>query len=487
MTDTPLLYAQSTPGLCGVDLPETSPAPVRTGVPSRDDLDLPEVSEPQIIRHFTRLSQMNYSIDTHFYPLGSCTMKHNPRLNEQLARLPGFAYVHPLQPESTVQGSLALIHTLEQWLIQLTGLPKITLNPAAGAHGELTGMMMIKKAHKKRGKSPTFVLIPDSAHGTNPATAIMCGYQTLSVPTGNDGMVDLSAFNQLIEQYGDKIAAFMLTNPNTCGLFEKDIQKIAKSLHNIGAYLYMDGANFNAIVGKIKPADLGIDVMQMNLHKTFSTPHGGGGPGCGPVAVTEELGEFLPVPRVIHENGHYSLEKNAENSIGRMKSFHGHFGMFVRALAYMMSHGSDGLQAVSEGAVLNANYLFHNLKKHYHAPFPGPCMHECLLTDKHQKKEGVSTLDIAKALIDENFHPFTMYFPLVTSGSMLIEPTETEDKNTLDSFIEAMVKIAEKAPKKGENWAQKPEKAPRQRADEVQAAKQPILTWQMSQKKAQTK
>ena len=474
-----LLFDQSREGSYGVDLATLKGTPSRTGQPVRETVGLPEVSEPQVVRHFVRLSQMNYSIDGGLFPLGSCTMKHNPRLNEKLARLPGFAALHPMQPDSTTQGALELVHTLENWLAELCGLPGITLAPAAGAHGELTGMLVIKKAIEARNETRPIVLVSDSAHGTNPATARTCGFDIVSVPSGDDGLVDYDAFAELVDKHGKDIAAFMVTNPNTCGRFEKDVTRIADKLHSVGAYFYCDGANFNAIVGKVRPGDLGVDVMQFNLHKTFSTPHGGGGPGCGPVGVTEELTKFLPIPKVQKDGDTFKLVTDCPHSIGRIKAFHGHFGMMVRALAYMMSHGADGLQRVAEDAVLNANYMLHHLKGTFNVPFKGYCMHECLLTDKHLKDKHVSTLDIAKGLIEYGYHPMTVYFPLVVSGAMLIEPTETESKQSLDEFINTMKHLAYLAETKGEDtFKQFPLSTPRRRLDEVKAARQPILKWE---------
>jgi len=483
MLEEKLLFEQSRKGSCGVDLPDPKKTLSRTGLPTRKAVGLPEVSEPQVVRHFVRLSQMNYSIDGGLFPLGSCTMKHNPRLNEKLARLQGFSALHPLQPTSTTQGALELIYTLQNWLAELCGLPGITLAPAAGAHGELTGMLVIKKALEARGEGENggrpIVLVSDSAHGTNPATARTCGFEIVSVPSGGDGLVDFAAFSELVQKYGTQIAAFMVTNPNTCGRFEKDITRIADELHKIGAYFYCDGANFNAIVGKVRPGDLGVDVMQFNLHKTFSTPHGGGGPGCGPVAVTAELAPYLPIPKVVKTGNLFDLVTECPHSIGRIKAFHGHFGMMVRALAYMMSHGADGLQKVAEDAVLNANYILHHLKDQFHVPFKGYCMHECLLTDKTFKEAHVSTLDIAKGLIEYGYHPMTVYFPLVVSGAMLIEPTETESKQSLDEFIATMRHLANLAKTEGEEtFKQFPLSTPRRRLDEVKAARNPVLKWE---------
>ncbi len=472
-----LLFEKGANGACGVDLPAPKNIPLKTGFPARAKIGLPEVSEPQVMRHFVRLSKLNYAIDTGLYPLGSCTMKHNPRLNEKVARLPGFALAHPLQPEETVQGALEVIYTLERWLAKLSGLPHVTLNPAAGAHGEFAGIMVIHKAHEKKGKVRKVVLIPDSAHGTNPATAAACGYETKTIPSTKDGTVDVDAFKSMLNE---DVAALMLTNPNTCGLFEPRVKEIADALHKVGAYFYCDGANFNALVGKVRPVDFGVDVMHFNLHKTFSTPHGGGGPGCGPIAVSEELAPYLPVPKIVKHGDHFHLVTADENSIGRLKGFNGQFGMAVRALSYMMSHGADGLRQVAEDAVLNANYILSQLRDLYHVPFGNaPCMHECLLSDKLQKDQGVTTMDIAKTLIEYGIHPMTVYFPLVVQGAMLIEPTETETKASLDHFIAVMKMIAEKAAAGASAELQaNPQSTPRKRLDEVKAAREPVLKWE---------
>jgi glycine dehydrogenase subunit 2 len=470
-----LLFEKDANGACGVDLPEPANTPLRTGFAARDKVGLPEVSEPQVMRHFVRLSKLNYAIDIGLYPLGSCTMKHNPRLNEKIARHPGFSQIHPLQPESTMQGALQLIYTLEQWLCKLSGLSAVTLNPAAGAHGEFAGIMVIHKAHQAKGNVRKTVLIPDSAHGTNPATAASCGYETITIPSTKDGTVDVDAFKNALNE---NVAALMLTNPNTCGLFEPNAKEVADLLHKAGAYFYCDGANFNALVGRVRPADFGVDVMHFNLHKTFSTPHGGGGPGCGPIAVCEELAPYLPVPKVVKHGEHYHLIGEDVSSIGRLKGFNGQFGMMVRALSYMMSHGADGLRQVAEDAVLNANYILSQLKDVYHVPFPGPCMHECLLTDKLQKEKGITTMEVAKTLIEYGIHPMTVYFPLVVQGAMLIEPTETETKASLDHFIDIMKMIAkETAEGNTEAFHNNPVSTPRKRLDEVGAARNPVLKW----------
>ncbi len=475
-----LIFEQDSPGLCGVDLPEPAPFVSRLGGLERQGpIGLPGLSEPQVVRHFTRLSQKNYAIDGGLYPLGSCTMKHNPRLNEKLARLPGLADIHPLQPLSTVPGALELIDTLAHWLKTLTGMPAIALSPGAGAHGELCGMMTIRAALEARGDARRRVLVPESAHGTNPATAAACGYVVDSIPANACGRVDRAA---LETKLGSDVAALMLTNPSTCGLFEDEIIEIAAAVHRAGAFFYCDGANFNAIVGRVRPADLGIDCMHLNLHKTFSTPHGGGGPGSGPVALAAELAPYAPLPWLVH--GAHGLELvehrsgPAEHTIGRLKGFHGQMGMFVRALAYMMSHGADGLRQVAEDAVLNANYLRVLLEDDLSLSFPGPCMHEVLFDDRFLKDTGVTTLDFAKALIDEGYHPMTMYFPLVVHGALLIEPTETESKATLDEFA-TVVKALAAAARAGDTgrFHAAPLLAPRRRLDETAAARKPVLRW----------
>ena len=474
-----LIFEQDSPGRCGVDLPEAPAMQMRLGaVKPRARVGLPGLSEPQVVRHYTRLSQKNYSIDTGLYPLGSCTMKHNPRLNEKMARLPGFGDVHPLQPVSTVQGALELMDTLAHWLKTLTGMPAVTLAPAAGAHGEMAGMMAIRAALDHRGETGrTRVLVPESAHGTNPATAAALGFSVDPIPAGPDGRVDLAA---MTAKLGPDVAGIMLTNPNTCGLFERDIRAIADAIHGAGGYFYCDGANFNAIVGRVKPADLGIDAMHINLHKTFSTPPGGGGPGSGPVVFSEALAPFVPVPYVVHDANGFRLVEGTETGteFGRMKAFHGQMGMFVRALAYILSHGADGLWQASGDAVLNANYVMARLQDTLTVSFEGPCMHECLFDDRFLKGTGVTTLDIAKALIDEGFHPMTMYFPLVVHGALLIEPTETESKAGLDQFILALKSLAERARTGDVAYFQgAPRLTPRRRLDETAAARKPVLRW----------
>jgi glycine dehydrogenase subunit 2 len=483
--EEPLLFEQDAPGRSGIDLLEPPRIADRlAGLRRRGPIGLPGLSEPQVVRHFTRLSQKNYAIDSGLYPLGSCTMKHNPRLNEKLARLPGFADLHPLQPVSTVQGALELIDTLAHWLKTLTGMPAVAMSPAAGAHGELCGMMCIRAALDARGEARRRVLVPESAHGTNPATAAACGFTVDPIPANERGRVDLAA---LKAKLGPDVAAIMLTNPNTCGLFENEIIAIAEAVHAAGAYFYCDGANFNAIVGRVRPADLGIDCMHINLHKTFSTPHGGGGPGAGPVVLAKSLAPFAPLPWVVHGEHGFRLIEQAEGeaaqALGRLKGNHGQMGMFVRALAYMMSHGSDGLRQVSGDAVLNANYLLARLADVLTPSFAGPSMHEVLFDDRFLRDTGVTTLDFAKALIDEGYHPMTMYFPLVVHGALLMEPTETESKESLDRFIAVVRELARRA-QAGEAPAFQaaPRLTPRRRLDETAAARRPILRWRPEEK-----
>jgi glycine dehydrogenase subunit 2 len=444
-------------------------------------IGLPGLSEPETMRHYVRLSQKNHAIDLALYPLGSCTMKHNPRLNEKMARLPGFADLHPLAPISTAQGALALMDQLAHWLKTLTGMPAVALSPKAGAHGELCGLLTIKAAHEAKGQGHRrTVLVPTSAHGTNPATAAFVGYDVAEIAQTEDGRVDLS---DLEARLSPEVAAIMVTNPNTCGLFERDIIEIARLTHAAGAYFYCDGANFNAIVGRVRPGDLGVDAMHINLHKTFSTPHGGGGPGAGPVVLSEALAPFAPAPWVVADSGGFRLveavEGPAAQGFGRMVAFQGQMGMFVRALAYMLSHGADGLRQVAEDAVLNANYIKARLATVMTPAFPdGPCMHEALFDDTWLEGTGVTTLDFAKAMIDEGFHPMTMYFPLVVHGAMLIEPTETEPRQELDRFCDALIALANAA-KAGdaERFTGAPYLAPLRRLDETQAARKPKLTW----------
>ena len=449
-----------------------------------DDLNLPGLTEPEAMRHYVRLSQKNHAIDLALYPLGSCTMKHNPRLNEKMARLPGLGDIHPLQPVSTVQGALGLMHSLAHWLTTLTGMPAVALTPKAGANGELCGLLAIKAAHEAKGQGQRrTVLVPSSAHGTNPATAAFVGYTVREIAQTADGRVDLDDLKAKIEMTGDQLAAIMLTNPNTCGLFERDIIAIADLIHAAGAYFYCDGANFNAIVGRVRPGDLGVDAMHINLHKTFSTPHGGGGPGAGPVVLSSALAPFAPRPWVVGDETGFLIEEHGEGmsqaNFGRMCAFHGQMGMYIRALTYMLSHGADGLKQVAEDAVLNANYIKASLQDLMSVPFPeGPCMHEALFDDRWLEGSGVTTLDFAKAMIDEGFHPMTMYFPLVVHGAMLVEPTETESKAEIDRFV-AVLRALAQAALDGDvaRFKGAPYLAPAKRLDETRAARQPRLTY----------
>ena len=479
--DEPLIFELGGWSKTGVDLPEPQlDASDLAGLTRDEPIGLPGLSEPETLRHYVRLSQKNHAIDLAMYPLGSCTMKHNPRLNEKMARLPGFADIHPLQPQSTVQGALALMDQLAHWLKTLTGMPAVALSPKAGAHGELCGLLAIRAALEARGDARRTVLAPVSAHGTNPATAALAGYQVTEIAQTADGRVDIA---DLAAKLGPDVAAVMVTNPNTCGLFERDVIEIARLTHEAGAFFYCDGANFNAIVGRVRPGDLGVDAMHINLHKTFSTPHGGGGPGAGPVVFSDALAPFAPAPWVVSDaNGLRLVERNegeAAQAFGRLCAFHGQMGMYVRALAYMLSHGSDGLRRVAEDAVLNANYVKARLGQVMTAAFPeGPCMHEALFDDTWLEGTGVTTLDMAKALIDQGFHPMTMYFPLVVHGAMLIEPTETEPKREIDRFCDAMLELAAAA-KAGDvdRFKGAPYKAPLRRLDETAAARKPRLRW----------
>ena len=480
LPDEPLLFEIGDTEHSGVDLPEVKLTNDRLGGFGRKSkLDLAGLTEPEAMRHYVRLSRLNHSIDSGMYPLGSCTMKHNPRLNEKMARLPGFADIHPLQPVSTVQGALELMNQLSHWLMTLTNTAAVALSPKAGAHGELLGMMAIKAAQEAKGEAHRkIVLVPESAHGTNPATAAFLGYSVKPIPARDDGTVDVQAVKDALSP---DVAAIMLTNPNTCGLFEPQVIEIAQAVHDAGAFFYCDGANFNAIMGVVRPGDLGIDAMHINLHKTFSTPHGGGGPGAGPVVLSEALAPFAPVPFVRQgEQGMDLVEHIEGDALGRVTAFYGQMGMYVRALTYMLSHGADGLAQAAEDAVLNANYVKARLEHVFTVPFPDyPTMHEALFDDSFLKGTNVSTLDFAKALIDEGFHPMTMYFPLVVHGAMLIEPTESESKQTLDRFCDVMAELANDA-KSGnaERFTAAPMKAPRRRLDETRAARQPILKWE---------
>ncbi|MDG2002681.1 MAG: aminomethyl-transferring glycine dehydrogenase subunit GcvPB [Novosphingobium sp.] len=484
MLEEPLSFEIGSPDKYGVDFdePETAPLASLAGHLRAEAPDLPGLTEPETVRHYTRLSRQNYGIDLGPFPLGSCTMKHNPRLNEKVARLAGFADIHPLQPQDTVTGAIEVIEQLGDWLVTLSGMDSVAMSPKAGAHGELCGLLCIRAAHEARGEPRETVLVPESAHGTNPATAAFAGYKVESIPATVDGRVDLEA---LKARLGPDIAGVMITNPNTCGLFEPDMKAIGDAVHEAGGYVYCDGANFNAIVGKVRPGDLAIDAMHINLHKTFSTPHGGGGPGSGPVVLSEALAPFAPLPVVQREDdGSVRLIEEEQAGValpqtfGRMTAFHGQMGMFTRALTYILSHGADGLRQVAEDAVLNANYVLRTCEDVLDAPFgaSGPCMHEALFSDKGLP-EGFSTLDIAKGLIDEGFHPMTVYFPLVVHGAMLVEPTETESKAGLDRFVTSLRSVASRARDGDESLRSAPHFAPRRRLDETRAARKPVLVW----------
>ncbi|MDR1840572.1 MAG: aminomethyl-transferring glycine dehydrogenase subunit GcvPB [Holophagales bacterium] len=488
-----LIFERSAPGKTGMDLPaldvpraaDTRPAHLK-----RQSFEaMPEVSEVDVVRHFTRLSRWNFGVDDGMYPLGSCTMKHNPRLCEKAAGLPGFAESHPLAPPKHVQGNLELMWTLQEWLKEITGLDAVTLHPAAGAHGELTGALLIRAYHVSKGARRSIIIIPDSAHGTNPATAAMAGYKCVEAPSQADGTISFDDVTDaaaghvkkgllsLISEHGREIAGIMITNPNTVGIFEYRIAEIVKLMHDIGALVYMDGANMNALVGVARPGDFGVDAMHLNLHKTFSTPHGGGGPGSGPVACTAALAPFLPRPAVVKTQSGFDLDWDRPQSIGKMHSYFGNFAMEVRAMAYCLSHGSDGLRQATMRAIMNANYIRKGLEGRYHLQYDSPTLHEVVFDDANQSKYGVTTLDIAKGLIDRGFHPPTIYFPLVIHGALMIEPTESEGKAELDAFVEAMADIAERAKDDPESLRRSPVKTPVARLDETAAARKPILRW----------
>ncbi|MFZ9395806.1 MAG: aminomethyl-transferring glycine dehydrogenase subunit GcvPB [Erythrobacter sp.] len=485
MLEEPLLFEIGRADVTGVDLPEPAPGGANRlgGVERSAPIGLVGLTEPETVRHYTRLSRQNYAIDLGLFPLGSCTMKHNPRLNEKVARMPGFADVHPLQPVSTVAGALEVMNELAHWLIELTGMHGVAMSPKAGAHGELCGILCIRAALEARGDAREVILVPESAHGTNPATAAFAGYRVEDIPATPEGRVDLAA---LKARLGPDVAGVMITNPNTCGLFERDLKAISDAVHAAGGFVYCDGANFNAIVGKVRAGALGVDAMHINLHKTFSTPHGGGGPGSGPVVLSKALAPFGPLPftartadgvvHLVEEEG--VAEFGHTQAFGRMTAFHGQMGMFTRALTYILSHGADGLKQVAEDAVLNANYILRSLEDLLDAPFgaSGPCMHEALFSDAGFGG-GLSTLDLAKSLIDEGYHPMTMYFPLVVHGAMLVEPTETESKASLDQFIAALRHVASRAREGDETMKQAPYYAPRRRLDETLAARKPRLAW----------
>ncbi len=489
----PLIFERSVPGKVGMDLPKLDVPAAKDTRPThlkRTTFDaLPSCSEVDIVRHFTRLSKWNYGVDDGFYPLGSCTMKHNPRVNEKTAALPGFAESHPMAPDAHVQGNLALMHTLQEWLKELTGLAAVTLHPSAGAAGELTGVMLIRQYHVAHGRKRRVILIPDSGHGTNPATAAMAGYEVVELPSQADGTISFEdvtdpstgkvrkGFLTLVKEIGTEIAGAMITNPNTIGVFEYRIKEIATVLHSIDALLYMDGANMNALMGVARPGDFGVDVMHLNLHKTFSTPHGGGGPGSGPVACTAALERFLPRPVVVKEGETFRFEWNRPDSIGKVHAFYGNYAMVVRAMTFCLSHGGDGLKAATLRAIVNANYIRKQLEGTYHLQYATPTLHEIVFDDHIQNKHNVTTLDIAKRLLDYGFHPPTIYFPMIIHGALMIEPTESESKEELDIFCETMKKIAKEAEETPELLHQAPTTTTVRRLDETTAARKPVLRW----------
>jgi len=476
----PLIFERSSPGKNGcqlpaLDVPLVDPAAALGAQNVRGEIEgFPEVSEVDVIRHFTRLSTWNYAIDLGMYPLGSCTMKYNPRVNELVARLEGLAWAHPYQPEALSQGALRIMQRLAGALLEITGMDAITLQPAAGAHGELTGILLVRALLESRGNPRKKILIPDSAHGTNPATAAIAGYAVENIRSNDQGLIDLEA---LCKSVTDDVAALMVTNPNTLGVFEENIVKAVEILHAKGALVYMDGANMNALVGIARPGDFGIDVMHLNLHKTFSTPHGGGGPGGGPVAVKQILEPFLPIPCLKSSGDSLTLDYDRPQSIGKVRAFYGNFGVLVRALAYILAHGGDGLRNATVDAVMNANYIRHKLAPYFDLPYPRPNMHEVVFSDDFQSKLGVRTGDIAKRLIDYGFHPYTVSFPLIVHGALMIEPTETESKQELDLFIEAMIDICGEIEKTPELVTQAPHDVRTTRVDEVAAARKPVLRW----------
>jgi glycine dehydrogenase subunit 2 len=473
-----LIFESGSPGRSAVVWPVETGTGIET-IPAallRDDIPgFPELGELEVLRHFTRLSQRNFSIEGQFYPLGSCTMKYNPKLNEAVARFSGFAQVHPLAPAELLQGALALLHDLTCMLVEISGMDEVSLQPSAGAQGELTGLMLIRACLADRGDARKRIIVPDTAHGTNPASSTLCGYEVVQISSNQHGVIDTAAVAKVMDQ---DVAAIMITNPNTLGLFETNLQAIGEIVHARGGMVYLDGANLNALMGIAKPGHMGVDVLHLNLHKTFSTPHGGGGPGAGPVAVKAQLGDYLPVPRVVKNDTWFELSEDAPKSVGRVRSYFGNFGVLVRAYAYILSLGGNGLEEASRMALLNANYIRKRLEGSYQIAYDEPCMHECIFTDRIQHRHGVTTLDIAKRLLDYGYHPPTIYFPLVVSGALMIEPTETETPETLDGFIAAMLAIAEEAKNDPELVKQAPYSTPVRRLDEARAARKPVLRWQ---------
>ena len=468
----PLLWEKGSTGRSGFSQPrrDVDPCPLDDELKG-DGPDFPDLSEQDVVRHFTRLSQWNFGVDSGMYPLGSCTMKYNPKTNERQAALPGFAGAHPLLPTELCQGVLKIMYDLERYLAEITGLPAVTLQPAAGSQGELTGMMVINAYLKAKGETRSKVLIPDTAHGTNPASAALCGFKSVSVKSNEQGILSPETVAGLMDE---DTAGIMVTNPNTLGLFEGNIKKIADIVHSKGGLVYGDGANMNAVMGIVNMGDIGVDVIHLNLHKTFSTPHGGGGPGSGPICVTKELERFLPVPRVIEKDGKYALSEDFTESIGKIHAFYGNFGVELKAYCYILSMGAN-LKKVSQMAVLSANYIKESLKDVFHLPYDQPCMHECVFSDKNQEDNKVSTLDIAKRLMEYGFHPPTIYFPLVVQGALMVEPTETESKEDIDQFIETMRTIADEAENNPELLFEAPKITKLRRMDEIAAARRPCL------------
>ena len=476
----PLIFEIGRSGRRGVDLPPAD-VPVKAvgdlipgALLRQEPPALPQVSQQELMRHYTGLSTRNFGVDSGFYPLGSCTMKYNPKINEDACRYSGFANIHPLQDPATTQGALAVLHNMETYLAEIAGMDAVTMQPVAGAHGELTGLKLIRAYHRNRGENRTKVIVPDSAHGTNPATAAVCGLEIVEIKSHPDGAIDLAALKAAV---GPDTAALMLTNPSTLGLFEYQIKEIAAIVHDAGGLLYYDGANANAIMGIVRPGDMGFDVVHFNLHKTFSTPHGGGGPGSGPIGVKKALIPFLPTPVVTYDGKVYRLEEDLPLSIGKVHSFWGNFGVIVRAYAYIRTMGPDGLLQSSRDAVLNANYCLAGLRKYYHAPFDRYCMHECVLTSKNQRPQGLHTLDIAKRLLDYGYHPPTIYFPLIVEEALMIEPTETECKEVLDGFIAVLQTIAREAAENPDLVKDSPHSTVVGRLDETTAARKPVVRW----------
>ncbi|MFQ6069959.1 MAG: aminomethyl-transferring glycine dehydrogenase subunit GcvPB [Candidatus Aminicenantales bacterium] len=478
MIREPLVFDISAPGKRAfspppLDVPENSE--VLKGIALREDIEgFPQVSEVELVRHFTRLSQTNHCVDIGFYPLGSCTMKYSPKVNEKVASMPEFVSLHPLMPPELVQGCLKVIKKTEELLAEITGMDAVSLQPSAGAQGELTGMMLIRAYHEEKGKPRKFVLIPDSAHGTNPSSAHLCGYQVKEINSNENGTIDIE---DLSREMTEEVAALMITNPNTLGIFEEDIKEAAEIVHAKGGFLYMDGANMNALTGICRPGDMDVDVIHLNLHKTFSTPHGGGGPGAGPVGVKKELEPFLPLPIIVKKEGHYLLDEERPRSIGRVRSFYGNFMVVVKALAYILSLGNKGLKEIAEIAVLNSRYIRKCLEKEFYLKYKTETLHECVFSDKYQREYGVQNIDMAKRLIDFGLHPPTMSFPLIVHGALMIEPTETESRRDLDMFIEAMKQIAREAVENPEILKSAPHQSYVRRMDEARAARNPVLKW----------